>query len=825
MTTMPLVVQENRVRSPRIRVPEQITPHLQPTTIEFHARHALADYRIGYLSRQLSITIRREVLNGCARFGVSGDGKEVAQLALARVFQRGDFRAGYYRDQTFMLALGMVTPAQILAQLYAHADPAAEPASGGRSMVCHFGTRLIDDAGQWRPQVDSYNSSADVSCTAGQMPRLIGLAYASRLYRELDELQELTDFSQNGAEIAFGTIGNASCAQGLFWESLNAIAALQAPAILSIWDDGYGISVPNEIGFAKGSIAPLLEGFRRSPTDDQGFDIYQVPGWDYAALNRIYKLATHAARQHHIPAIIHVTEMTQPQGHSTSGSHERYKSEERLAWEADHDPLAKMRAWLMDEGMASAEQIEQIEADAQAEVDAARDEAWARAQTSLRTEAHALEEILYDAAQQTTQPEALHQLAHELADAAMPHRKQILQTAHRALQVLQKEAHPAHQTLRAWRHKARKRYQALYSSHQYAQSGGSALAVRPISPVYADPPQTAPGREILRINFDALLTRDPRIFIFGEDVGHLGDVNQGVAHLQQKYGVHRVADTGIHEAAIIGRAIGMALRGLRPIAEIQYLDYILYALMVLSDDLACLHWRTRGGQKAPVIVRTRGHRLEGIWHSGSPMGALIHLLRGMHILVPRNMTQAAGFYNTLLQADDPALVVERLNAYRIHEPLPENPGDFTVPLGVPELLRAGDDLTIVTYGATCAIATDAAERLDALDISVEVMDVQSLLPFDIYHTIVESLKKTSRILFLDEDMPGGASAYMMQQVLEVQGGYRWLDAAPRTITAQPHRPAYGTDGEYFSKPNTETVVEVVYQMMREADPSRYPPIW
>jgi pyruvate/2-oxoglutarate/acetoin dehydrogenase E1 component len=598
---------------------------------------------------------------------------------------------------------------------------------------------------------------------------------------------------------------------------------LHAPAVLSIWDDEYGISVTNRHQFLRGDLTALLAGFRRPAGSDEGLDLYRVAGWDYPALIKAYEDAADNARRHHIPAIIHVVEMTQPQGHSTSGSHERYKPPERLAWEAAHDPITKMREWVLAEGIATEADLAQIEQEDGQEAEAARDRAWQAVCAPLQAEAQSLAKLLENVALVSTKAEELIDLSRPLRDdTRLPLRKELLQTVHKALLHLHDEAEHVRRPLREWREAQLCTNRTRYGAHLYSESDESPLKVPPVAPIYGKASQEVRGFEVLQANFDALLVRDPRICIFGEDVGKLGDVNQGVAGLQAKYGPLRVADTGIREATIMGQAIGMALRGLRPIAEIQYLDYVLYALMTLSDDLACLHWRTHGGQKAPVIVRTRGHRLEGIWHSGSPMGGLIHLLRGMHLLVPRNMVQAAGFYNTLLRGDDPALVVEVLNGYRLRERLPQNLGDFTIPLGVPEVLRAGDDVTLVTYGACCRIALEAAIQLQALDIAVEVVDVQSLLPFDLNHTLVESLKKTSRIVVLDEDVPGGASAYMLQQVLEVQDGYHWLDSPPRTITAQSHRPAYGTDGDYFSKPNVETVIAVINALMHESDPQRYP---
>lgn len=783
----------------------------------------LEDYRTALLSRAVSHLGQREVLSGRAKFGVFGAGKEIAQLALAHAFRPGDFRAGYYRDQTLLFALGMTTPEAFFAQLYANTNVAAEPSSGGRSMVAHFATRLLDANGHWLPQTDRYNSSADISCTAAQMPRLVGLAYASRLYRELSELHGFTDFSNQGDEIAFGTIGNASCAQGMFWEALNAIGLLRAPAVISVWDDEYGISVTNRHQLLGGDLSALLEGFRRQPGCEQGFNLYRVPGWNYPTLVDVYAQAADNARRYHRPALIHVVEMTQPQGHSTSGSHERYKSPDRLAWEAAHDPLAKMREWLLATDLATEAKLTQLESAARQEAEAARERAWLAACAPLQAEAQELADLLDAVAQDSSQAEALIDLSHPLRDDThLPLRKELLQTAHKARFLLRQEAEQVRSPLRDWCADQLDANRTRYGAYLYSESDESPLKVPPVAPLYNESSREVRGFEILQANFDVLLARDPRVCIFGEDVGKLGDVNQGVAGLQAKYGPLRVADTGIREVTIIGQAIGMAMRGLRPIAEIQYLDYVLYPLMTLSDDLATLHWRTHGGQKAPVIVRTRGHRLEGIWHAGSPMGGLLHLLRGMHLLVPRNMTQAAGFYNTLLRGDDPALVIEVLNGYRQRERLPANLGDFTVPLGVPEILRPGADVTLVTYGACCRIALAAATQLAELAIDVEVIDVQSLLPFDRHHNIVKSLEKTSRIVFLDEDVPGGATAYMMQQVLEVQDGYHWLDSPPRAITARPHRPAYGTDGDYFSKPNTEELVMAVYDLLHESDPQRYP---
>ncbi|MGQ9927000.1 MAG: thiamine pyrophosphate-dependent enzyme [Chloroflexaceae bacterium] len=786
--------------------------HERPT-LTFAQAEVLSDYRLGWLSRHVSLIGRREVMSGNAKFGIFGDGKEVAQLALARVMRPGDTRAGYYRDQTLLFALGLLTPQQFFAQLFGHTNVMADPSTAGRAMNAHFATRQLDARGRWLPQTATPQSSADISPTAGQMPRLVGLAYASRLYRELDTLRHLSQFSHHGDEVAFGTIGNASCAEGFFWEAINAIGVLQAPAVISIWDDGYGISVPNEYQISGGDLSALLAGFQRRPGSSQGFDLYTVRGWDYPALREVYLRAAEQARTGHVPALIHVIEMTQPQGHSSSGSHERYKSPERLEWERAHDPLQRMRAWIIETGLADPEELDTIEAETRAEAETARERAWEAYLAEPRAEARDLAGLLVAVAPSADDPAALRAMAADLQAAPKPLRRELIAAAHAALVQTRARPTPARAALATWRAEQLARGRERYGSHLYREDACAATRVPAVPVRYAADAPEVRGFEILRATFDAWLARDPRVCIFGEDVGALGDVNQGTSGLQQKYGNLRVSDTGIREATIIGQAIGMAMRGLRPIAEIQYLDYILYALSPLSDDLASLHWRTRGGQAAPVIVRTRGHRLEGIWHSGSPMGALVHLLRGMHICVPRDMTRAAGFYTTLLQAEEPALVVEPLNGYRRRERLPANLGEYSLPLGVPEILRPGADVTVVTYGACCAIALEAAEALEQAGIAVEVIDVQTLLPFDLHGVIGTSLKKTSRVIFLDEDVPGGASAYMLQQVLEVQGGYWHLDAPPVTLSARPHRPAYGSDGDYFSKPNAEDLFDAVVGLM------------
>ncbi len=789
------------------------------------AVEVLRDYSLAVQSRQASLIGRREVLSGKAKFGIFGDGKELAQIAMAKTVRPGDFRTGYYRDQTFMFALGATTIQQFFAQLYAHADVLAEPNSAGRQMNSHFATRLLDDDGTWLDQTQQFNSAADLSPTASQMPRLVGLGYASRLYRELDDLKSMTSFSRNGNEVAFGTIGNASTAEGHFWETVNAIGVLRLPVVISIWDDEYGISVPNAYQITKGNLSEVLSGFRRETEGEPGFEIFTVKGWDYPALIETYARAADLARDEHVPVLIHVIEMTQPQGHSTSGSHERYKSPERLAWEQEYDCLRKMRAWILEQRLAPAGELDNIERNAEKLVENFRMKAWQAFTRPIYDERQEAARLMEAVETQSPQAEAVAAVRRRLLAKETVLRRDVLIAVGEALAATRGEPRgpetPVGRLL-AWRQTQLAANRERYSSHLYSRSAESALRVPEVKPLYPDNARLVPGAQILNAAFDAMLARDPRVVAFGEDVGYLGGVNQTWAGLQKKYGPLRVSDTGIREATIIGQAIGLALRGLRPIAEIQYLDYLLYGLQILSDDLASLHWRTRGGQKAPVIISTRGHRLEGVWHAGSPMAAVINLLRGLHICVPRDMTQAAGFYNTLLRGDEPGLVIEVLNGYRLKEHLPANIGDITVPLGIPEVLREGDDITLVTYGAACRIAIEAAEALAAVGIEVEVIDVQTLLPFDRHGHILESLRKTSRVVFLDEDMPGGATAYMLREVLETQSGFQWLDAEPRTISAQPHRPAYGSDGAYFSKPNAEDVFAVLYDMMNEASPGRFP---
>ncbi len=785
----------------------------------------IKDYRLAYQSRQVSLIGRREVLSGKAKFGIFGDGKELANIAIARAFQKGDWRSGYYRDQTWMFVLGVMNVQEFFAQLYAHADLNYESNTAGRSMNAHFASRYINPDGSWKNQTESYNTSADISPTGAQMPRAVGLAYASVLYRGSPELKDLTQFSKNGNEVTFASIGNASTAEGMFWESVNAIGVLQAPAVITVYDDGYGISVPNQFQMVKENIFEILKGFQREPCPDEdcphGYELFQVRGWDYPALLETYQNAAEIARQYHIPALVHVIDLTQPQGHSTSGSHERYKSPERLKWEEEFDCVRKMREWMIEQAVISEAELVTVEKDDYAAVEAIRKHAWDAYLAPILEECGHVMDMLDEIAGSSSHASELSQIKERLAALPAPLRRDIHSTAHEALRVLRDEANPSKQILVQWKNEQDEINTGRYGSHLQS---GKAIGIKEVKPAYSHSSPTVMGFEVMNAAFDSILGRDPRVIGFGEDVGFLGDVNQGFKGMQEKYGDLRVIDTGIREATILGQAIGMAMRGLRPICEIQYLDYVLYALQIMSDDLATLHWRTAGGQAAPVIIRTRGHRLEGIWHAGSPMAGIIHLVRGINVLVPRDMTRAAGFYNTLLKCDEPAIVVEVLNGYRVKERLPDNISEFTTQLGMPEVIRAGNDVTIVTYGACCRIALDAAEKLSKAGIDVEILDVQSLLPFDIQGKIVQSLKKTNRILFLDEDVPGGTSAYMMQEVIEKQGGYYHLDSEPRTLSGTAHRPAYGSDGDYWSKPNAESVFDIVYEIMNEVDPGQYPAI-
>ncbi|MEW6402084.1 MAG: transketolase C-terminal domain-containing protein [Chloroflexota bacterium] len=783
----------------------------------------LKDYRLAYKSRQASLIGRREVLSGKAKFGIFGDGKELANLAIAHAFRKGDWRSGYYRDQTWMFMLDVMDIQEFFAQLYAHADLNADSNTGGRAMNAHFASRNVNPDGSWRAQTEMYNVAADVSPTGTQMPRTVGLAYASVVYRNLEELKEFNHYSHNGDEIVWATIGNASTAEGMFWEAVNAIGVLQAPAVITVYDDGYGISVPNQFQMVKENISTILQGFQRDPCPEpecqRGYDLYHVRGWDYPALLETYTAAAEIAREFHIPAIVHVTDLTQPQGHSTSGSHERYKSPERLKWEEEFDAIRKMRTWMIDQRVTSDPELAAAEKADYEAVEGLRRAAWDAYLNPILDERDQVMDMIEEIAGGSSHASELKMLRERLANIPSVTRRDIHSAAHEALRILRDEENPSKGVLIQWKQGQDRINVERYGSQLYS---GTAMKVKEVKPVYSENSPTMFGFEVINAAFDAALAREPRLIAFGEDVGRLGDVNQGFKGMQEKYGEYRVTDTGIREATILGQAIGMAMRGLRPICEIQYLDYMLYALQIMSDDLATLNWRTVGGQRSPVIVRTRGHRLEGIWHSGSLMSGIMNLVRGIYVLVPRDMTRAAGFYNTLLKSDEPAIVVEVLNGYRVKERLPENIGEMTVPLGVPETIREGRDVTIVTYGACCRIALDAAEKLSKVGIEVEVIDVQSLVPFDVHERIVESLKKTSRILFVDEDVPGGTTAYMMQEVIEKQGGYFHLDSPARTLPGKAHRPAYGSDGDYWSKPNAETVFDAVYEMMNEVDPTQYP---
>lgn len=782
------------------------------------------DYQLACESREASLIGRREVFMGKAKFGIFGDGKEVPQIAMAKVFQNGDFRSGYYRDQTFMLAIGELTLQQYFAQLYAHTDISADPASGGRSMNGHFGTRMLDENGQLKDLVEFKNSSSDISPTAAQMPRLLGLAYASKLFRNNPELAQYKGLTTNGNEVAFGTIGNASTSEGVFFETINAAGVLQVPMLMSVWDDEYGISVPKEFHTTKGSISEILAGFQRTKKE-KGFEIYTVNGWDYEDLIATYQKAVKITRNEHVPALVHVKEVTQPQGHSTSGSHERYKSAERLEWEKEFDCNVQMRKWILEAGIADNEELIVIEKEARQKAKSAKEAAWKAFVTDLKVDQDKAIETLQTVADNSRHKEVLQKLVQGLKTAVNPIRMDAVKAVKQGLRIVRDEQGNGKEALQVLVKKMTDEAYERYSSHLHSESSEAALNIPTVPAVFENDAPLVDGREVLQACFDAALANNPKVFAFGEDVGKIGDVNQAFAGLQDKYGELRVTDTGIRECTIIGQAIGAALRGLRPIAEIQYLDYLLYAIQILSDDVASLQYRTKGGQKTPLIVRTRGHRLEGIWHSGSPIGMILNSLRGMNVLVPRDMTQAAGMYNTMLQSDEPALIIECLNGYRLKERIPSNIGEFTVPLGQPEVIREGTDVTIVTYGSMCRVVMEGANQLSEVGISCEIIDVQTLLPFDVNHSIVESIKKTNRVIFADEDVPGGASAYMMQKVIEEQQAYRYLDSQPVTIAAKAHRPAYSSDGDYFSKPNVEEIFDMVYEIMAEVDPSNYPDIY
>jgi len=800
-------------------------PKATEMTKEEFKQVVLEDYKLANVSRETSLLGRREVLTGKAKFGIFGDGKEVPQLAMAKFFEDGDFRSGYYRDQTFMMAIGQTDVQKFFAQLYAHPNVTAEPASGGRSMNGHYATRSLDENGKWLSLKDQKNSSADISPTAGQMPRLLGLAQASKVYRNNELILEDNLFSRKGNEVAFGTIGDSSTSEGLFWETINAAGVLQVPMVMSVWDDGHGISVPKKYQTTKESISEVLKGFQRDEDQKNGYEIFKVKAWDYPALITTYEKAVQIAREEHTPVLIHVEEVTQPQGHSTSGSHERYKSEERLKWETEYDCIRKMGEWMIEKGIATEEELKAIQDEAKKEVRNAKKAAWEAFLGEIKAERDEAVRLLNELAGSSSNQSFIQPIIDDLKNNPEPIRKEILAAVRKCIRICRNESSDAKGSLIDWYQNIQKQNEAKYNSHLYSQSDESPLLIGEKSPEYNADAEEVDGRVVLRDNFDKLLEKYPEVLIFGEDSGRIGDVNQGLEGLQEKHGELRVSDTGIREATIAGQGIGMAMRGLRPIAEIQYLDYLLYCLQIMSDDLATVQYRTAGGQKAPLIIRTRGHRLEGIWHSGSPMAAIINSVKGIHVCVPRNLTTAAGFYNTLLQGDDPALIIEPLNAYRSKEKMPANLGEFQVELGVPEIVNEGSDLTIVSYGSTCNLAEEACKELNELGISAELIDIRTLMPFDKNHRIVESLKKTNKVLFLDEDVKGGASAYMMQKVLEEQGGYYYLDVEPKTLSSKDHRPAYGTDGDYFSKPSIDDIVETAYQLMRDVDPENYPALY
>lgn len=791
-------------------------------TFEDFKKEVLKDYTTARISRECSLLGRKEVLTGKAKFGIFGDGKEVPQLAMAKAFKNGDFRSGYYRDQTFMMAIGALNIQQFFAGLYGHADITQDPMSGGRQMGGHFATHSLDENGEWKNLTQQKNSSSDISPTAGQMPRLLGLAQASKIYREFPNADKEQKFSVNGNEVAWGTIGNASTSEGLFFETINAAGVLQVPMVMSVWDDMYGISVHARHQTTKESISEILKGFQKEENTN-GYEVLTVLGWDYPALVDTYAKAAQIARTNHIPVLIHVKELTQPQGHSTSGSHERYKSADRLQWEGDFDCIVKMRSWMIDNNIATSEELDTLDAELKKEVLAGKKAAWEAYLNPIKEERTKLVEVLNQVAASTANKVFIEKMIADLNSIKEPIRKDNLTTARKILRMVIGEA--GQNALATWIKNYTNEIQPKFSSHLMSQSSSKAENVAEILPVYDEASEMVDARLIIRNNFDKIFETYPETLIFGEDSGNIGDVNQGLEGLQEKYGEARVSDAGIREASILGQGIGMAMRGLRPIAEIQYLDYLLYALQIMSDDLATVQYRTAGKQKAPLIVRTRGHRLEGIWHSGSPMGMIINAVRGMHVLVPRSMTKAAGFYNTLLKADEPALVIECLNGYRLKEKMPNNIGEFTTPIGVVETVKEGTDLTIVSYGSTLRIVEQAAKELMEIGIDVEIIDAQSLLPFDKNHDCVKSLQKTNRLLVVDEDVPGGASAYILQQIVDVQEGYKFLDSKPETLAAKPHRPAYGTDGDYFSKPSTEDVFEKVYAIMNEANPKKYPSLY
>ena len=780
----------------------------------------LKDYKLAVTSRECSLLGRREVLTGKAKFGIFGDGKEVPQIAWAKAFKDGDFRSGYYRDQTFMMAIGELTIEQFFAGLYADTDIIKEPMSAGRQMGGHFATHSLDENGNWKDLTAQKNSSSDISPTAAQMPRLLGLAQASKIYRHVREI-DASKFSKEGNEVAWGTIGNASTSEGLFFETINAAGVLQVPMVISVWDDDYGISVHAKHQTTKENISEILKGFQRD-NKGNGYEIFKVSGWNYPELIDTYQRAGQVARKEHVPVLIHVTELTQPQGHSTSGSHERYKKQDRLAWETEYDCNSQMRKWIIDNDIATDEQLTELEKQIKKDVRDGKKAAWATFINPIKKEQQEAIGLLEQLAQKSANGVFIKKLITEIKSFDEPLRKDVLSATRKALRYVLNDQSQEKIQLQNWITNYLNNIQPKYSSHLYSESSNNARDIKEIHPTYNDNSQLVDGRIILRDNFEAIFNRYPEAMVFGEDAGYIGDVNQGLEGLQDKFGELRVADTGIREATILGQGIGLAMRGLRPIAEIQYLDYLLYALQIMSDDLATVLYRTKGRQKAPTIVRTRGHRLEGIWHAGSQLGGILNLIRGINVLVPRNMTKAAGFYNTLLESDEPALVVECLNGYRLKEKLPNNMGEFKTPVGIVETLKEGNDITLVSYGSTLRIVEQVAKELLEVGIDAEVIDVQSLLPFDLSHDIVKSVAKTNRLMIIDEDVQGGASAYILNEVLNNQNAYQYLDSQPRTLSAKAHRPAYGTDGDYFSKPSAEDIFEAVYQIMHEVNPNDYP---
>lgn len=792
-------------------------------SFEEFKNQVLEDYKLAVTSRECSLLGRREVLTGKAKFGIFGDGKEVPQIAWAKVFKNGDFRSGYYRDQTFMMAIGKLNIEEFFAGLYADTNLEHEPMAGGRQMGGHFSTHSLDAEGNWKNLTQQKNSSSDISPTAGQMPRLLGLAQASKIYRNVKGIDS-EKFSVNGNEIAWGTIGNASTSEGLFWETINAAGVMQVPMVMNIWDDEYGISVHAKHQTTKENISEILKGFQRDEKN-KGYEIMVVKGWDYPALVETYEKAEKIAREEHVPVIIHVIELTQPQGHSTSGSHERYKSKERLEWEAEYDCNAQMRKWMISQNIATEEELSELEKDIKKQVRDGKKKAWENLSKPIEKEKKKVIELLEKLSKSTDQGNFISILKEELSQKTEPLKSDYFSAVRKALRYVAHENSPEKTNLLNWISEYTNKIHADYSSYLHSQSAKAAVNIEAVDPEYADDAKLVDGRIVLRDNFDKILENLPETLIFGEDSGKIGDVNQGLEGLQEKHGELRVEDAGIREATILGQGIGMALRGLRPIAEIQYLDYLLYALQIMSDDLATIHYRSAGRQKAPMIIRTRGHRLEGIWHSGSPMGGILNLIRGIHVLVPRNMTKAAGFYNTLLESDEPGLIVECLNGYRLKEKMPSNIGKMKTPIGKTETIRQGKDITLVSYGSTLRIVEQAATELLEVGIDAEIIDVQSLLPFDLNHDIVKSLSKTNRLLVIDEDVPGGASAFILQKIIDEQNAYRYLDSRPQTLTAKAHRPAYGTDGDYFSKPSVDDVFEKVYSIFNEVNPKKYPDLY